>query len=240
MDDRSTQSGTTHKLTAGSRVNAVTRVFDVSVAIVVLVLAAPIIALGVLVATTETGQWGIFAQERIGRFGKGFRIYKIRTMRRVTSVVTTITTANDARITPIGRMLRSTKLDELPQFINVLKGDMSIVGPRPDVAGYADKLIGDDRIVLQVRPGLTGPASLVYRDEERLLASKPDPRGFNDTVLWPAKVAINRHYVETRTFFEDIRIILDTAFPFLNLSRTVRFARRIAAEGSGQNRLHTP
>ena len=122
----------------------------------------------------------------------------------------TVTTANDARITPLGAKLRRYKLDELPQLWNVLKGDMSFVGPRPDVPGYMDRLEGEDRELLQLRPGITGPATLKYRDEEQLLAAQDDPQVYNDTVIWPDKVAINRTYLQNWSLMNDLRLIKKT------------------------------
>jgi lipopolysaccharide/colanic/teichoic acid biosynthesis glycosyltransferase len=150
-------------------------------------------------------------------------------MRVFPSVRTNVTVADDARITRLGRWLRSTKIDELPQFIHVLAGQMSVVGPRPDVEGYADRLEGADRVVLTVRPGITGPASVFYRDEEALLARQPDPERFNDVVLWPEKVRLNRDYVERYSFLEDLRLIADTALPGLTLSRAARLRAGAAA-----------
>ena len=111
---------------------------------------------------------------------------KIRTMNSVGG--TTVTTANDTRITRSGALMRRLKIDELPQLINVLRGEMSLVGPRPDVPGFADLLIGDDRVVLTVRPGITGPAAIEYRHEEEILARVADPEGYNRDVIWPDKV----------------------------------------------------
>ena len=142
---------------------------------------------------------------------------KFRSMKpdaeRLTGMV--VATAGDPRITRVGKFLRRTRLDELPQFLNVLMGDMSIVGPRPDVPGYADTLTGEDRVVLAVRPGITGPATLQFRDEERMLLSQPDPERFNREVLFPAKVRINRAYVENYHFTDDLRYIAATIFPRL-------------------------
>jgi lipopolysaccharide/colanic/teichoic acid biosynthesis glycosyltransferase len=112
----------------------------------------------------------------------------------------------------LGRFWRKTKIDELPQLINVLKGDMSFVGPRPDVPGYADKLEGEDRIVLSVRPGITGPATLKYRDEEALLAGQKDPERYNNEVIWPDKVRINKEYIKSYSFKNDLVYIAKTIF----------------------------
>jgi len=139
-------------------------------------------------------------------------VIKLRTMHSVAGGGTTVTTAGDARITPIGRFLRRYKLDELPQLINVLRGDMSLVGPRPDVAGFADMLTGSDRMILSVRPGITGPATLKYRNEEELLASVSDPEAYNRNVIWPDKVRINREYVQHFRLRDDLRYIWLTIF----------------------------
>ena len=155
----------------------------------------------------------LFLQERIGQYGKPFRIYKIRTMKDdVDDNNVFVTTANDKRILPFGKFLRKTKLDEIVELINVLKGEMSLVGPRPDVAGYADKLTGEDRKILELRPGITGAASLKYINEEELLAKVDDPKKYNDEIIYPDKVKINLEYYYNRTFWEDIKIIFKTIF----------------------------
>ena len=123
-----------------------------------------------------------------------------------------VTTANDNRILPFGKWLRKTKLDEIVELVNVLKGEMSFVGPRPDVEGYADKLEGEDRKVLELRPGITGPASLKYINEEEILAKVDNPQQYNDEVIFPDKVNINLDYYYNRTFWGDIRIIFKTVF----------------------------
>ena len=123
-----------------------------------------------------------------------------------------VTTANDNRILPFGKWLRKTKLDEIVELVNVLKGEMSFVGPRPDVEGYADKLEGEDRKVLELRPGITGPASLKYINEEEILAKVDNPQQYNDEIIFPDKVRINLDYYYNRTFWGDIRIILKTVF----------------------------
>ena len=131
-------------------------------------------------------------------------------MRKVPNFNTTVTSSNDIRITKIGAFFRKTKIDELPQLWNVLLGNMSFVGPRPDVPGYADKLKDEDKIVLSVRPGITGPAQLAYKDEEQILAKQEDPKKYNDEVIWPDKVKINRNYVINYSFFKDIYYIWKT------------------------------
>lgn len=188
------------------------RGFDVLVAALVLVLTFWLILLAWIAATLDTRANGFFTQERIGRWGRRFRVIKLRTMRTDASKHTNITTSTDARITRLGRVFRRTKLDELPQLINVLKGDMSLVGPRPDVPGFADELKGDDRVILSVRPGITGPATLKYRDEETLLAKADSPEQWNRDVLWPDKVRLNREYVRNWSFRRDLYYLWKTLF----------------------------
>lgn len=187
---------------------ALKRSFDVAAAAAGLIVAWPIILGAALLARRDTGGSGIFRQVRIGRHGRPFTVLKIRTMRAIAG--TTVTTANDSRITPLGMRLRRWKIDELPQLWNVLKGDMSFVGPRPDVPGYADRLVGEDAIVTRLRPGITGPATLKYRDEEQLLAGVADPQRHNDDVIWPDKVRINRAYIEHYRFRDDLRYLWQT------------------------------
>lgn len=131
-------------------------------------------------------------------------------MKNLPGINTNVTTDKDPRITRLGRFFRKTKIDELPQLINVFLGQMSFVGPRPDVPGFADKLTGDDRIILTVRPGITGPATLKFRDEEKLLAAQSDPERYNREVIYPEKVRLNREYVENYSFWQDIKYIFQT------------------------------
>ena len=152
----------------------------------------------------------LFMQERIGQYGRPFMIYKIRSMKEDNSIRNDmfVTTADDERIAPFGRWLRRTKIDEIVELINVLKGEMSFVGPRPDVKGYADALEGEDRKILELRPGITGPASLKYINEEELLSKVDDPQKYNDEIIYPDKVKINLDYYYNRTFWGDIGSIL--------------------------------
>lgn len=151
----------------------------------------------------------IFKQTRIGRHGKPFTMYKFRTM-TVNHSGSSVSVAGESRITPLGAVLRKYKIDELPELWNVLIADMSFVGPRPDVPGYADALTGDDREVLLLRPGITGPASLKYRNEEEILAAVDNPQIYNDTIIFPDKVRINRYYLHNYSFVSDIKMILCT------------------------------
>lgn len=184
------------------------RSFDIAAALAGLALLWPVIALAWAIARHDTQASGFFRQLRVGRNGRPFRVIKLRTMRAVEG--STITTASDARITRWGARFRRWKLDELPQLWNVLVGEMSLVGPRPDVPGYMDALTGEARRLLALRPGITGPASLKYRDEESLLAAQPDPKAYNDSVIWPDKVRLNLEYLDTWSFRRDLALLRET------------------------------
>lgn len=180
------------------------RVFDIGLGMLLfLILIFPIFLL-LLIATIDMSQSGLFSQVRIGQYGKPFRIYKIRTLRQEVHRLGHLETS----ATVFGKWLRQHKLDELPQLFNVLKGEMSFVGPRPDLPGFADVLSGEDRIILKVKPGITGPATLKYQDEEVVLAQQIDPEYYNRTVIWPDKVEINKKYVRTWSFSLDLQLIL--------------------------------
>jgi lipopolysaccharide/colanic/teichoic acid biosynthesis glycosyltransferase len=186
------------------------RTFDFVLALLGLIFLGWLMLLAALLATIDTRQNGFFTQTRVGQDGRLFRTIKIRTMRNVVGVTTTVTSAGDPRITRLGRFFRRTKLDELPQLINVLLGQMSFVGPRPDVPGFADQLSGSDRVVLAIRPGITGPATLAFRHEEQILAAQVDPERYNREVIYPEKVRLNRAYIETYTLRKDLDYILQT------------------------------
>ena len=151
----------------------------------------------------------IFKQKRVGQYGRLFTMYKFRSM-TVSHSGSSVSVKGESRITPLGVKLRKYKLDELPELWNVLIGDMSFVGPRPDVPGYADKLEGDDRRMLLLKPGITGPASLKYRNEEELLAEQENPQKYHDEVLFPDKVRINIDYMDHWSFGKDVKIIVYT------------------------------
>jgi len=165
-----------------------------------------------LIATIETKSNGFFLQKRVGRNGKLFILIKIKTMIPIPNINTKITTSNDKRITRWGKLFRKTKLDELPTLWNVLKGDMSLVGPRPDVPGYADKLEGNNKRILNIRPGITGPATIKYANEEKLLSNIRNPEKYNDEVIFLDKVKINLDYLDNWSFWLDIKIIFKTIF----------------------------
>lgn len=184
--------------------------FDRIMAFVGLVVLSPILfVVWILIRIKMPDGPAVFTQKRVGKCGRLFTMYKFRSMSAHHSG-STVSVAGESRITPLGAKLRRYKLDELPELWNVFIGDMSFVGPRPDVPGYADKLEGDDRRVLQLRPGITGPASLKYRDEEVLLAAQANPQEFNDKVIYPDKVRINLYYLDHYSFVTDIKMIIAT------------------------------
>lgn len=188
------------------------RLFDFTASLVGLLILWPVfLVIAFLIKIKMPGGPVIFKQERVGQHGKLFTMYKFRSM-LVDHAGSSISVKGESRITPLGEQLRRYKLDELPELWNVLIGDMSFVGPRPDVPGYADRLQGDDRRILLLKPGITGPASLKYRNEEELLAQQEDPVKYNDQVVFPDKVKINLKYLENRSFWGDIKIIFETLF----------------------------
>ena len=188
------------------------RSFDFMVALFGLLVTWWLILLAWVAASIDTRSNGFFIQKRVGRNGEIFRVVKIKTMHPVAAFDTTVTRRGDPRITPLGAFFRRTKIDELPQLWNVLFGDMSFVGPRPDVPGFADKLQGDERAMLSIRPGITGPATLKYRNEEELLAAQDDPEAYNRDVIWPDKVRTNLQYIQEWSLWNDCCYIFRTIF----------------------------
>lgn len=186
------------------------RLFDLTFSLLGLSLLWPLIIGCIVIARLDTRLPGLFVQSRVGQFGKLIQTRKIRTMRNRPDIDTTVTVAGDTRITTIGAKMRRWKLDELPQLWNVLVGDMSFVGPRPDVPGYADALSGSDREILQLKPGITGPATIKYRDEEEYLSQALDAKQFNDAVVYPDKVQINLDYMRNWSLLGDIKYVLMT------------------------------
>ena len=174
-----------------------------------LVVWPVLLVVAILIRIKMPGGPVLFIQQRVGRHGQLFKMYKFRTMTTGHSG-SSVSVAGESRITPLGAKLRRYKLDELPELWDVFIGTMSFVGPRPDVPGYADKLQGEDRIVLTLRPGITGPATLKYRNEEEMLATVEDPVKYNDEVIYPDKVRINRYYAEHYSFIKDIQMIFCT------------------------------
>jgi lipopolysaccharide/colanic/teichoic acid biosynthesis glycosyltransferase len=205
---------------------ALKRGFDFLAALFGLVALSWLILICWVLASIDTRSNGFFRQQRVGRHGRLFRIVKIKTMRTSSRTgggghsaanpsgtsAGTITVRGDDRVTRLGAFLRRFKLDEIPQLWNVLIGKMSMVGPRPDVQGYADQLQGEHRRLLELRPGITGPASLHFRNEEEMLAAADDPNAYNDEIIWPEKVRINLHYLDHYRFGTDLRLIWTTVF----------------------------
>jgi lipopolysaccharide/colanic/teichoic acid biosynthesis glycosyltransferase len=185
------------------------RALDLSVAAGALVLLAPFLALVAVAVRASSPGPVLFRQRRIGRGGEPFWLYKFRTMRQDAGGPA-ITSAGDRRITPAGAWLRHWKLDELPQLYNVLRGDMSLVGPRPEVPHYVRLYDEEQRQVLAARPGITGPSQIEFRHEERLLAAHPDPEAFYTTTLLPAKLAMDLQYVRSAGLLRDLRLLART------------------------------
>lgn len=204
--------------------------FDRLVSFLGLIILLPVLVIvAILVKVKMPGGPVFFSQRRVGRNGRLFTMHKFRTM-TMDHGGSSVSVAGESRITPLGAKLRKYKLDELPELWNVLIGDMSFVGPRPDVPGYADALVGEDREVLQLRPGITGPASLKYRNEEELLARVAsdgidgynDPVKYNDEVIYPDKVRLNRYYLNHYSFWMDIKMIFATV-----LGRRMEYAGEV-------------
>ena len=204
--------------------------FDRSVALVGLILISPVLlVVAILVRIKMPDGPVLFKQKRVGKNGRLFTINKFRTM-SISHGGSSVSVAGESRITSLGAKLRHYKLDELPELWNVLKGDMSFVGPRPDVPGYADHLKDDDREVLELRPGITGPATLKYRDEEDLLAKVvkdgidgyDDPVKYNDEVIFPDKVRLNLYYLRHYSFWTDIKMLFATV-----LGRRINYAGEV-------------
>ena len=218
-------------------------IFDRVVALIGLLVLWPVLVIvAILVKVKMPGGPAFFVQKRVGKGGKLFDCHKFRTM-TVKHNGSTVSVAGDSRITPLGATLRHYKLDELPGLWDVLIGNMSFVGPRPDVPGYADKLVGDDRDVLKLRPGITGPATLKYRLEDEMLAAvrrlmseggclpqeqidiKSDQElavWYNDHVIYPDKVRLNCYYYRHYSFIKDIQMILCTV-----LGKNMKYAGEV-------------
>jgi lipopolysaccharide/colanic/teichoic acid biosynthesis glycosyltransferase len=187
----------------------VKRLFDILSSVQGLIILSPLLLIiAMLIAISSQGPI-IFRQTRTGRYGKPFVIFKFRTM-RLDHNGSTISVKGEERITMLGAFLRRYKIDELPELWNVLKGDMSLVGPRPDVPGYADRLKGEELKILELRPGITGPASIKYRNEEEILSKQSDPVQYNDEIIWPDKIKINLDYYHNRNLVKDLSIIIRT------------------------------
>ena len=188
------------------------RIFDFLSSLLGLVILFPLLILISFAIKIDSSGPVLFSQKRVGKDGKLFTLIKFRSMIINQESNHTSTAKGDERITTTGVFLRRYKLDELPELWNVLKGEMSLVGPRPDVPGYANNLRGEDRKILKLRPGITGTASLKYSNEEEMLAEQDDPQKYNDEVIFPDKVKLNLEYYENQTIWLDIKIIFATIF----------------------------
>ena len=188
-------------------------IFDRVIALIGLVVLLPVfLVISILIKIKMPDGPILFRQKRVGKGGRIFTMVKFRSM-VVSHSGSSVSVAGESRISPLGAKLRKYKLDELPELWNVLIGDMSFVGPRPDVPGFADNLVGEEREILRLRPGITGPASLKYRNEEELLASVDDPIRYNAEVIYPDKVRINLDYLRHWSFARDLKYIVQTLLP---------------------------
>ena len=188
------------------------RLFDLIFAIFGLILLLPFfLAISILIKIDSKGSI-FFIQDRVGQDTFLFKIIKFRTMTTSEEIKSTISIKGDVRVTKFGEILRRYKIDELPELINILRGEMSFVGPRPDVPGYADKLNGDARNILKLKPGITSLASLKYSNEELLLSQQKNPIDYNNNIIYPDKVKMNLNYYKNHNLWIDIKIIFATIF----------------------------
>ena len=191
------------------------RLFDIILSFVGIIILIPVfIIVSILIKIDSSGPV-FFLQERVGLNGKLFKIIKFRSMKINQDASLTITIENDKRITKIGKYLRRYKIDEIPELINVFIGNMSFVGPRPDVPGYADLLEGENRNILKLRPGITSRASIKYANEEMILLTQDDPIAYNNNIIFPDKVKMNLNYYNNNNIWIDIKIIFATLFAVL-------------------------
>jgi lipopolysaccharide/colanic/teichoic acid biosynthesis glycosyltransferase len=186
------------------------RLFDILVSLLLLLLFSPFLLVLCLVVKLSSPGPVFFRQQRVGKDGVHFQLLKFRSM-YINKSGPAVTAGNDRRITPVGRWLRKLKLDELPQLFNVLRGEMSLVGPRPEVQKYVDHYTEEQRQVLSVRPGITGVSQIEYRDEEKLLAGRDDVEMFYISTVLPAKLSLDLQYVRQHSFWGDLVLLLRTA-----------------------------
>lgn len=177
------------------------RIFDILFSLTALIFLGLFIAIFWILASIDTKSNGFFLQKRVGQFGKIFIIFKLKSIQN-----------NSDKISKLGFFLRKSKIDELPQLLNVLIGDMSIVGPRPDIVGYYDQLFGENRKILNLKPGITSAASIKYANEDEILSQQENSLHYNDTVIFPDKITMNLDYFYNQSFFVDLKIIFNTIF----------------------------
>ena len=196
------------------------RLFDITCSLLGLVLLAPLMVVIALIIKLSSAGPILFSQKRVGLHERLFTVYKFRTMvDKADTMGTSVTAGGDPRITPVGRVLRRTKFDELPQLLNVLKGDMSFIGPRPDVPEITAKYTPQMKRIFSVRPGITSVATLHFRREEEILAKVPDPDVFYDAVVVPLKVSLAMEHVRRNSFWFDLKILLQTVWVLLPLGK---------------------
>ena len=188
------------------------RLFDIIFSFLGIIVLSPLLVIVSILIKIDSSGPIFFLQERVGLNGKLFKIIKFRSMKEDHNNLLTVTLQNDKRITKIGKKLRKYKIDEIPELMNVLIGDMSFVGPRPDVPGYTDLLKGNDRNILKLRPGITSSASIKYSNEEELLLAQEDPIAYNNDVIFRDKVKMNLNYYENNNIWIDIKIIFATVY----------------------------
>ena len=192
------------------------RAFDISFSLIGLIILSPVFFICAILAKLQSPGPTFYRAKRVGRYGEMFLMYKFRTMVvNAEFTGTSLTTYKDPRITKIGNFLRRTKLDELPQLLNVLKGDMSVIGPRPEAPVYVEYYTEEQRYVLLVRPGITGPAQLENRNEELKLKGQSNPEQYYITQLLPEKLSIDLDYIENRSFVLDVKIIFKTIWSMI-------------------------
>lgn len=179
------------------------RIIDIILSVIGIIISIWLVVLLFLIVFFGVQENGLFRQNRIGQYGKPFRVYKIKSIYKKKKLIW------------FAKLIRKSKLDELPQLWNVLIGDMSIVGPRPDLEGFADQLEGEERIILKIKPGLTGPASLFFFDEEQLLSKQKDRDFYNRNVIWNKKVQMNIDYIKNYTLTKDLKYIIKTIFKMI-------------------------
>lgn len=177
------------------------RLFDFIVSLMMIIILMPILIVFYILSSIDTKSNGLFLQKRVGQHAKLFVIYKFKSIQ-----------PNSEYVSPFGAFLRRSKIDELPQLFNILIGDMSFVGPRPDISGYYDCLAKEDKILLELKPGLTSEASIKYANEEEILAIQTNPLAYNDEVIFPDKVKMNLQYYKNQSFLLDLQIIVKTIF----------------------------
>lgn len=177
------------------------RIFDIVFSFLAILFLGIFIFIFWILASIDTNSSGLFVQKRIGQYGKIFKIFKLKSIQN-----------NSDEISKFGKFLRKSKIDELPQLWNVLIGNMSIVGFRPDIVGYYDKLSGENRKILNLKPGLTSLASIKYADEDDILANQTYPLQYNDDIIFPDKIKMNLKYIENQSFMLDLKIICKTIF----------------------------